>query len=110
MTADAAGRLLPNATRDGRAGMDGIVIVGYGMAGARCAAELARRGVKATVVGAEQHRAYNRILLSNLLAGKVDEAGVELPDAGGSVRTGSAVVAIDRTEQTVTCADGEVVE
>jgi assimilatory nitrate reductase electron transfer subunit len=90
--------------------MDGIVIIGYGMAGARCAAELALRGVKATVVGAEHHRAYNRILLSNLLAGKVDEAGVELPDPVGQVRVGSAVVSLDRSEKTVTCADGEVLE
>jgi len=105
LTADGAGLLI-----DRRTTVDGIVIVGYGMAGARCAAELARRGVKATVVGAEPHRAYNRILLSNLLAGKVDEAGVELPDAGGAVRTGSPVVAIDREKQTVTCEDGTVVE
>ncbi|NUT34188.1 MAG: NAD(P)/FAD-dependent oxidoreductase [Hamadaea sp.] len=96
---------------DGEILTSDVVIVGYGMAGARCAAELGRRGVKATVLGAEPHRAYNRILLSNLLAGKVDEDGVRLPDAVEAVRTGdgAAVVAINREAQTVTCADGTVI-
>ena len=34
-----------------------------------------RRDRKVTVLGAEPHRAYNRILLSNLLAGRIDETG-----------------------------------
>ncbi|NUS56512.1 MAG: NAD(P)/FAD-dependent oxidoreductase [Streptomycetaceae bacterium] len=89
--------------------MTQVVIVGYGMAGARCAAELARFGVKAKVLGAEPHRAYNRILLSNLLAGKTDEAGVELPDAVEDVRPGTRVVGIARAERAVHCEDGEVI-
>ncbi len=84
------------------------IVIGYGMAGARCAADLHALGVKTTVLGAEPHRAYNRILLSNLLAGKVDEAGVELPDHAPDVRTGVWAVAIDRGARTVSCSDGSV--
>lgn len=90
-----------------------IVIVGYGMAGARLAAELpARTGdAKITVLGAERHRAYNRIMLSNLLAGKVDESGVELAEAAGhgiDVRPGVQVSAIDPATRTVTTCRGDV--
>ncbi|MGV9807936.1 FAD-dependent oxidoreductase [Micromonospora chersina] len=89
-----------------------IVIVGYGMAGARLAAELhARDGDrKVTVLGAEPHRAYNRIMLSTLLAGKIDEPDVELAEVAGQgadVRTGTAVTAIDRTAREVRTADGD---
>ncbi|BCL13978.1 FAD-dependent oxidoreductase [Micromonospora sagamiensis] len=89
-----------------------IVIVGYGMAGARLATELhARPGDrKVTVLGAEPHRAYNRIMLSTLLAGKVDERDVELTELAGQgvdVRAGVAVTAIDRAARTVRTATGE---
>ncbi|MEU8188600.1 NAD(P)/FAD-dependent oxidoreductase, partial [Micromonospora carbonacea] len=92
--------------------MTAVVIVGYGMAGARLAAELhARPGDrKVTVLGAEPHRAYNRIMLSTLLAGKVDEPDVELTEAAGhgvDVRTGVAVTAIDRAAREVRTGDGE---
>jgi assimilatory nitrate reductase electron transfer subunit len=84
------------------------IVIGYGMAGARCAADLHALGVKTTVLGAEPHRAYNRILLSNLLAGKVDETGVELPDHSPDVRVGVSAVSIDRSARTVSCSDGSV--
>lgn len=84
------------------------VVIGYGMAGARCAADLHAFGVKTTVLGAEPHRAYNRILLSNLLAGKVDEGGVELQDHVPDVRVGITAVAIDRAAREVSCSDGSV--
>ncbi|MEV4724043.1 FAD-dependent oxidoreductase [Micromonospora humida] len=90
-----------------------IVIVGYGMAGARLATELhARNGDrKVTVLGAEPHRAYNRIMLSTLLAGKVDEPDVELAEVAGQgtdVRTGAPVTAIDRAARTVRTPDGDL--
>ncbi|MDR7278728.1 FAD-dependent oxidoreductase [Catenuloplanes atrovinosus] len=90
-----------------------VTIIGYGMAGSRLAAELRARNadVKVTVLGAEPHRAYNRIMLSNLLAGKVGEADVEITEAAGhgvDVRPGSAVVAIDRAARTVTTACGDI--
>ncbi|WP_431918630.1 FAD-dependent oxidoreductase [Micromonospora wenchangensis] len=90
-----------------------IVIVGYGMAGARLATELhARNGDrKVTVLGAEPHRAYNRIMLSTLLAGKIDETDVELAEVAGQgtdVRTGAPVTAIDRAARTVRTPDGDL--
>ncbi|SBT47686.1 FAD-dependent oxidoreductase [Micromonospora auratinigra] len=89
-----------------------VIVVGYGMAGARVAAELrARDGDrKVTVLGAEPHRAYNRIMLSTLLAGKVDEPDLELTEPAGQgvdVRTGVAVTAIDRAAREVHTADGD---
>ncbi|GAB7039856.1 MULTISPECIES: FAD-dependent oxidoreductase [Catenuloplanes] len=90
-----------------------VTIIGYGMAGSRLAAELRARqaDVKVTVLGAEPHRAYNRIMLSNLLAGKVGEADVEITEAAGhgvDVRPGATVVSIDRDARTVTTACGEI--
>ncbi|MFV2083304.1 FAD-dependent oxidoreductase [Micromonospora sp. LOL_021] len=95
--------------------MNRIVIVGHGMAGARLAAELrARRGdYKITVYGAERHRAYNRIMLSNLLAGRADELDVTLTETAGhgiDVRAGLAVTAIEPAIRTVRTADGTATE
>ena len=95
--------------------MNRIVIVGHGMAGARLTAELhARRGdYKITVYGAERHRAYNRIMLSNLLAGRADELDVTLTEAAGhgiDVRAGLAVTAIEPATRTVRTADGTTTE
>ncbi|MEU8183407.1 FAD-dependent oxidoreductase [Micromonospora sp. NPDC049044] len=89
-----------------------VVIIGNGMAGARLASELhAREGDrKVTVLGAEPHRAYNRIMLSTLLAGRVDEPDVELTEAAGhgiDLRTGVTVTAVDRSAREVRTADGE---
>ncbi|MGN9776299.1 FAD-dependent oxidoreductase [Micromonospora sp. H33] len=89
-----------------------IVIVGNGMAGARLAGELhARDGDrKVTVLGAEPHRAYNRIMLSTLLAGKIGEPDVELAEVAGQgvdLRTGVTVTAIDRADRTVRTHDGD---
>lgn len=86
------------------------VIVGYGMAGARLAIELRTRvpAGELTIVGAEPHRAYNRILLSNLVAGKVREADLAMVEPGGrpDVRLGAEAVAIDRRRHTVSTVDG----
>lgn len=88
--------------------MSRVVVVGYGMAGARCAAELRALGsVKVTVLGAEQHQAYNRILLSSLLAGKVTETGIALADAGVDAQLGQEVTAIDPEAKSVTTTSGE---
>jgi assimilatory nitrate reductase electron transfer subunit len=88
-----------------------VLIVGHGMAGSRLAAELRARDadIKITVLGAEPHRAYNRILLSNLLAGKVTEADVGLAEVAGhglDVRPGVTVTTIDRAAGTVTTSSG----
>lgn len=84
-----------------------VIVAGYGMAGARVAAELRSRDadLKITVFGAEPERAYNRILLSAVLAGKVTEpdvALVEVAERGVDVRTGTEVVAVDPAAGTVT--------
>ncbi|MGK5445525.1 FAD-dependent oxidoreductase [Micromonospora sp. URMC 105] len=89
-----------------------VVIVGYGMAGSRLAAELhARDGdLKVVVLGAEPHRAYNRIMLSTLLAGKVAEPDVELAEIAGQgvdVRTGVQVAALDTDARVVRTDDGD---
>lgn len=92
-----------------------IVVVGYGMAGSRLAAELRDRGphLKVTVLGAEPHRAYNRIMLSSVLAGKVRERDVEITEAAGhgiDLRPGVAVTAIDRAARLVTTDAGDRIE
>ncbi|MBX7265237.1 NAD(P)/FAD-dependent oxidoreductase [Micromonospora sp. Llam7] len=89
-----------------------VVVVGNGMAGSRLAAELHACGedLKVTVLGAEPHRAYNRIMLSTLLAGKIGEPDVELAEAAGrgvDLRTGVTVTEIDRTAGQVRTDDGD---
>jgi len=94
--------------------MTRVVVIGYGMAGARLAGELLARDrdVDLTVLGAEPHRAYNRILLSSLLAGKVEETDTMLPDARGSrlsLRLGAPAVSVDRGRRLVSTSDGAAV-
>jgi assimilatory nitrate reductase electron transfer subunit len=88
-----------------------VAVVGYGMAGARLVSELRARcaDVKVTGFGAEPHRAYNRILLSNLLAGKAREEDLMLaePAAGVDVRVGVPVTAVDAARRVVRTADDE---
>jgi assimilatory nitrate reductase electron transfer subunit len=91
-----------------------VVIVGYGMAGVRFAADLRATGdadVKVTVLGAEPYSAYNRILLSSVLAGKNGETDVLLPTPSGlDVRIGVTAASIDRARRTVSTVDGDVVD
>lgn len=106
----------PIATHEG-GGRRQIVIVGYGMAGARLADELRDRDprgerVAITVLGAEQHLAYNRILLSGVLAGSMSPDNVQLHDDAWAsrhdvdLRTGDAVVEIDRAARVVRLEGG----
>ena len=90
-----------------------IVVVGNGMVGARFADEVRRRGgARLTVVGAESHPAYNRVLLSTVLAGGVAPSAIALQptgwaaDHGIDVRSGVAATSIDPVARTVTCSDG----
>jgi len=86
------------------------VVVGNGMAGARFVDELCRRDPAAlvTVFGAEDRPAYNRILLSDVLAGKRRHDEIALTEAPGRVvqRLGTSVRSIDLTARTVLAADG----
>jgi assimilatory nitrate reductase electron transfer subunit len=87
-----------------------VVVVGNGMAGARFAAELRAREPRRPVVvfGAEPGRAYNRVLLSDLLAGKVSEDDLQLAEPPGALdlRAGVDVVAVDPDRKVVSTADG----
>jgi NAD(P)H-nitrite reductase large subunit len=91
-----------------------VVVVGNGMAGARVVEELLRREplhrreqISVTVFGAESRPAYNRILLSDVLAGKRPAADVVLRTVDGAVRRlGTEVVGVDREARTVLAADG----
>ncbi|MDP9181892.1 MAG: FAD-dependent oxidoreductase, partial [Actinomycetota bacterium] len=90
-----------------------MVVVGNGMAGARVVEELLRRepGLDVTVFGAEKQAAYNRILLSDVLAGKRPAADVALRSVDGAVRRlGTEVVGIDRAAKAVHTADGAATE
>jgi nitrite reductase [NAD(P)H] large subunit len=92
-----------------------LVVIGNGMAAARLVDEMARRALgryAIAVVGEEPRLAYNRVLLSSLLADEVTPADVELKparwwrDRGVTVRYGSAATAIDVAARTVTLAGG----
>ncbi|UVS77195.1 FAD-dependent oxidoreductase [Actinokineospora sp. UTMC 2448] len=98
-----------------------VVVVGYGMAGARLAEEIRRRDrtgerVALTVIGAEPHAAYNRVLLSAVVAGTMDADAIRLQDAdwaertGIDLRLGVAVTAVDRDERRVRLSDGSAVD
>ena len=99
-----------------RAGEAGIVVVGNGMAGARFVGELRSRdrGTPVTVFGAEPQRPYNRVLLSNVLAGMTRPDHISLVEAswyashGVDARLGVAVTGVDRAARTVRAADGTV--
>lgn len=92
----------------------GVVVVGNGMAGSRLVTELRSRDrdVPVTVFGAEASPPYNRVLLSNVLAGKSRPGDIHLTDPGWyaangvGVRPGVTVTGIDRAARTVTSADG----
>jgi assimilatory nitrate reductase electron transfer subunit len=99
--------------------MRNVVIVGYGMAGARLADEIRRRDPKAervavTVLGDESHPAYNRVLLSSVVAGSLTPEAVRLHDPEWAarhhvdLRLGGAVSKIDRTRRVVHVDDDEV--
>ena len=92
-----------------------LVIIGKGMAATRLVDELSQRALgrySIAVIGAEPRLAYNRVLLSPLLAGEIGEPEIELKPAawwqarGVSMLYGKPVTTIDRSAKTVTLADG----
>jgi assimilatory nitrate reductase electron transfer subunit len=98
-----------------------VVIVGYGMAGARLADEIRRRDpaaerVRLTVLGAERHAAYNRVLLSAVVAGGMSPESVRLHDDEWAarhnidLRLGVDVSRIDREKRCVELGDGSTVD
>jgi assimilatory nitrate reductase electron transfer subunit len=92
-----------------------VVVVGNGMAGSRFVAELLERDLDRdcaiTLVGDEPGTAYNRVLLSNVLAGVTRADAIEMAseswysDRGVELRPGTAVRAVDLPARTAQLAD-----
>jgi nitrite reductase [NAD(P)H] large subunit len=92
-----------------------LVVVGNGMAGMRAVEELLSRApdrFDITVIGAEPHPNYNRILLSSVLAGDktLDEIVINSPswyaEHGIRLIAENRATAIDRVARQVALADG----
>ena len=89
-----------------------VVVVGAGMVGHRFAEELVRRDpdgrFEVHLVGAEEYAPYNRILLSDVVAGRCDLASLALPAPDARVRfePGTRVVAVDREAGEVDLGQG----
>lgn len=93
-----------------------VVLVGYGPVGARLIDGLlpaVRDGrIDLTVVGAEPHDVYNRVLLAEYAVGRTDRAGLDMDDrraaeeAGVRFHLGTTVVGVDRHRRVVRLHDG----
>ncbi|MBL0887175.1 FAD-dependent oxidoreductase [Myceligenerans indicum] len=90
-----------------------VVVIGFGMVGGRFVDELLRRDTDnafdITVLGAEPYEPYNRVLLSDVVAGRTDVAaiGMPMPDLERiDLLRGVAAVAIDRAARVVVADDG----
>lgn len=95
-----------------------LVIVGNGMATTRLVEELVARRYDGdiTILGDEDHPAYNRILLSAVLEGShpIDALTLRQPDwyaaQGIDMRTGARVLEIERDLRDVMLVDGTKIE
>jgi nitrite reductase (NADH) large subunit len=92
-----------------------LLVIGNGMAGLRLIEDVLKRApdrYAITVVGKEPHPAYNRVLLSSLLAGEIGEDEVRLRDRGWydehgiALITGDAAVRLDTAARTVDLVSG----
>ncbi|MFJ8081011.1 NAD(P)/FAD-dependent oxidoreductase [Streptomyces sp. NPDC096205] len=81
-----------------------VVVIGAGLAGVRLARRLGELGTPVTLVGEEEHRPYNRVLLAEVLAGRYSPDVIALPAPADLVR--ARVTGIDRAARTLACADG----
>ncbi len=93
--------------------MTRLVVVGHGMVGSRFVEDLLARDVAeryvVTVLGSEDCAPYNRVLLSEVLAGTHALGSITLPvpdDPRLLVHRGLAVQAIDREDRVVLADDG----
>lgn len=96
-----------------------LVVVGNGMAGARAVEEILGRGgnkqFKITIFGDEPYGNYNRILLSNVLAGSDDAGEIYLnpldwyTENNIELRAGVRVVRIDSFAHLVHADDGTAI-
>ncbi len=92
-----------------------VVVVGAGMVGSRFVDELVRADTDGrfdiVLLGEEEYEPYNRVLLSEVVAGRVDVAALTLPSCEGdrvTVLRGTPVGQIDRGEQQVSTVHGDV--
>ncbi|MDQ1123138.1 FAD-dependent oxidoreductase [Microbacterium trichothecenolyticum] len=93
-----------------------VVLVGYGPVGARLIEGLlpaVRDGrIDLTVIGAETHDVYNRVLLAEYAVGRTDRDGLDMGDrlvaeeAGVRFVLGMTVVGVDRDRRVVRLHDG----
>lgn len=95
-----------------------LVIIGNGMAAARFVDEMAKRALgryAIAVIGDEPRLAYNRVLLSSVLAGEATSEEIELKpsawwrDRGVTLTYGCAANSIDLNERFVHLANGMAV-
>ena len=94
-----------------------LAVIGNGMAGARLVEEILARGAgdrfEITVYGDEPYGNYNRILLSNVLAGQQDPGEIYLnplpwySENGVTLRAGTRVQAIERRGRRLFLGGGE---
>lgn len=93
-----------------------LVIIGNGMAAARLVEEMAKRALgryAIAVIGDEPRLAYNRVLLSSVLAGEATSQEIELKsaawwrDRGVTVTYGCAATSVDLAKRTVHLASGK---
>ncbi|WP_369169184.1 NAD(P)/FAD-dependent oxidoreductase [Streptomyces sp. R28] len=81
-----------------------VVVIGAGLAGVRLARRLGELGTPVTLIGDEEHRPYNRVLLAEVLAGRYSPDVIALPAPAQLTR--ARVTGIDREARSVECADG----
>lgn len=95
-----------------------LVIIGNGMAAARFVDEMAKRALgryAIAVIGDEPRLAYNRVLLSSVLAGEATSEEIELKpsawwrDRGVTLTYGCAANSIDLSDRTIRLANGGAV-
>ncbi len=96
-----------------------LVVIGNGMAAARLCEELAQRALgryAIAVIGQEPQLAYNRVLLSSVLAGEVAASETVLKpaswwrDRGVTLCYGAPVTAVDLSARCVTLAGGRTLD
>ncbi|MET0877261.1 MAG: FAD-dependent oxidoreductase [Tardiphaga sp.] len=95
---------------------EALVIIGNGMAAARLVDELAQCALgryAIAVIGDEPRLAYNRVLLSSVLAGEATSAEIELRpaawwrDRGVTLKYGATATSIDMNAREVHTASGK---
>jgi assimilatory nitrate reductase electron transfer subunit len=89
-----------------------VVVIGAGMVGNRFVDELGRLApqVEIDLLGDESYEPYNRVMLTELIAGRIDLAGLTLPTPDNGrvrVRAGVRAIEVDRERRTVVTADGD---